>query len=317
MSYSIGGSVEAVDYNTFANASANINWIWSTNGTGSNGYGQTSNIANVAVAGSVTSQQWTRLIDTLNTINIHQQGAVPNVISNTSVEIGDVINVLNGAPSVLQNLITQVNTNRLNAATQGATTTNTASAPSPWRNTLTFTSTIDLGGDNQARYYFNAGGQIGLSFGTNGAGGLADVVINNIASNFGVIWVSSPAGASTVQLSGQAWTGTRQLGGAGAVSFNSSLGFYALTGSNQQITRINATSGSSKYTGSFATMNIRYDGSGRVIVTTTFQQIWSSGTGLNVAAGTTATVTLRPPETTNLPTVAYGPLNISTSVSTT
>ena len=61
MTYTVGGLIQAADYNDFATGSANnVNAIWSTGST-DKGYGQTA-IANVSAAGTVTATQWATLI---------------------------------------------------------------------------------------------------------------------------------------------------------------------------------------------------------------------------------------------------------------
>ena len=58
MTYSIGGLIEATDYNGFASTTvgANVNDVWGT-GSGDKGWGQTA-LTTVAVAGTVTATQW-------------------------------------------------------------------------------------------------------------------------------------------------------------------------------------------------------------------------------------------------------------------
>ena len=50
MTYSQGGTIEATDYN---NRATNVNAIWGT-GAGSNGYGQSTTLASVSAAGTVS-----------------------------------------------------------------------------------------------------------------------------------------------------------------------------------------------------------------------------------------------------------------------
>ena len=72
MTYSVGGLIQATDYNGFVSttASGNVNGIWST-GTSDRGYGQTA-LATVSAAGLVTATQWANLVNTISSIASHQ-----------------------------------------------------------------------------------------------------------------------------------------------------------------------------------------------------------------------------------------------------
>ena len=108
MTYSIGGLIEAVDYNGFVSTTSggNINAVWNTS------YGQTA-LGTVSAAGTVTATQWATLNNTLTSIGAHQ---ATTLTSRTSPVAGNTIAVL----SNLGTDCTSVNTNKLNAAAQGS-----------------------------------------------------------------------------------------------------------------------------------------------------------------------------------------------------
>ena len=68
MTYTVGGLIQATDYNGFVNTGTpNINAVWST-GTTDSGWGQTA-VNTVSVGGTVTATQWASLVNTASHCN--------------------------------------------------------------------------------------------------------------------------------------------------------------------------------------------------------------------------------------------------------
>jgi hypothetical protein len=69
MTYSVGGLIQATDYNGFVSTTvgANVNGIWATGSTDS-GYGETA-LSTVSTAGTVTATQWASLVNTISTVH--------------------------------------------------------------------------------------------------------------------------------------------------------------------------------------------------------------------------------------------------------
>ena len=166
MTYSSGGLIEASDYNGFAggngggaNVSGQLNTVLGT-GYGNAGYGQSS-VANVSVAGQVTAAQWTTLVNGVNTVRKHQSGGG---FSNLSTYVaGTVINATND----VSNALTTAFTNRTAHAASGPTQdqpnqTATLNTTGGDAKTLDFERTATFGSSDQARYFFNAGGDMSL-----------------------------------------------------------------------------------------------------------------------------------------------------------
>ena len=64
MTYSIGGLIQAADYNGFVSTNAaNINGVWSTGATDS-GWGQSA-ISTVTTSNTVNATQWASLVNNL------------------------------------------------------------------------------------------------------------------------------------------------------------------------------------------------------------------------------------------------------------
>lgn len=191
MTYAQYGLIEASDYNNFnggsagANVSGQLNTVWGV-GYGNAGYGQTTG-ANVVVGSTVQASNWATLINNLNSTRKHQSGGS---YSNIGTPVtGDTIAFINTLGSTL----TSAYTNRLNLFAYGTSSqtlkTMTLIAPPGSARSQGITFTISFAGIDQARYFFNAGGAITLSYYSfNNIGGTArgtsiyDLAANNFSS---------------------------------------------------------------------------------------------------------------------------------------
>lgn len=157
MTYASGGLIEASDLNGFVNS---INTFWST-GTGNAGYGQTS-IGTVSANGVVNASNWASLINALNNARLHQSGSNSGIAAPSA---GDTITYI----STLSTQLTSAYNNRLVAVTTGATITGTNDTWSPAVGATTALyafrdCNVIFGTSNQARYFFNAGGRIAMTY---------------------------------------------------------------------------------------------------------------------------------------------------------
>lgn len=165
MSYAQGDLIEATDYNNIigANTSSNTStfhavWAW---GNGSRGYGQTP-ISNVSVAGTITATQWATLVNNVNSANLHIRNTSSGLTANTA---GQLIGFSGGLPTA----ITRLNQDRLLFATNSAVIANQNSltaygawsvASTTTTQTRAFGATVTFASADQARFFFNAGGQL-------------------------------------------------------------------------------------------------------------------------------------------------------------
>lgn len=252
MSYSQGGLIAATDYNGFVgtnpSAVANtLNTVWAV-GNGRYGYGQTA-LSQVAATGLVTATQWATAVNTLNTIRTHQSGSGSGIGAPTA---GSLITYL----STFSTAIASAYTNSLAFTTQGTTTTGSvfASVQSVSNQqgaaTFTITRTATFASADQARYFFNAGGQLNFVItgvtnndGTSRSGDMVTVT----ATNFGGYSAFRSA-------SGGGRTGT-----GGTVNTNTTtLGYYGLTTANQTLAQVTSTT--SGYTSDTATLAVKSNG---------------------------------------------------------
>jgi len=247
MAYSSGGLIQAADYNNFLNGTHQLNNIWST-GSGSAGYGQTA-LATVSNAGTISATQWASLINTLNSMFNHQSGTGSGISTVTS---GGTIYWI----SALASSITSAYTNRLSYVTQGSTTTGSVFSPNytvaatTAAQTWKFTRTITFASADQARYFFNCGGQ--LNFVTTG-------VSNGDGSPRSADWVTL-IGTNFNSLPAIRYNtngGKSGVGGTTTISIPN-YGYYNL--STTGVTVCQLSSLSPTYTSDYFQLNMRSNG---------------------------------------------------------
>lgn len=333
MTYSVGGLIEATDYNGFVSVTANnVNAIWSTGST-DKGYGQTA-IANVSAGGTVTATQWASLVNTISNIGSHQG---TTITSRTAPVAGDTI-------TILSNVQTDINTltgSRGNAAASGteygtftgttSKTTATGSGTAAW--TITFTHTLTFADAASARYFFNAGGLVRLQYGKSSTGSDHDPDWNTLAGQCGSIFFSGRVNSASQTIASQAYTGTTRLSGTGGTqtTLATTTGYYNLTPGAAATTIFQLNNATSPYTPEFIRTTVALNAGSTVL---TFVTTWSddgtsaAGTTANISGGTgvaspatsigaatapTTLLTYRPPSTTYL-TAAWGTPTIAASV---
>jgi hypothetical protein len=299
MSYALYGTIQASDYNllisgTTGNASANaLNTVWATGSAGA-GYGQTA-LANVTAGETVTATSWANLINRTSNSASHQSSSITSV---TAPATGATITY---NANVVTNLQT-VYTNRLNAVSQSATSSNTATYGTTWLNAITFTHTVSFANGDAARYFFNSGGQLAITC-AHPAGTDINLLLNNLASNVGTVVLSSPT-SGAASIAGTSYNGVTKIGGGGAnanVSTNS--GYYSWTTSNANVFYQTASTGPSGYLATNINIFVKTNGTqgsnGDVGNVVTIYTVWDEiPNGKVVSTGSATTVTIRPPEVT-------------------
>lgn len=314
MSYAQFGTIAATDYNTLVGGnpvttSGTLNAVWATGGSTA-GYGQTA-AANVSTGGTVTASNWAALVSNTASAAAHQGTSITSVSAPVS---GGTVTYLSAIPSNL----TTIYNSRLNAATQGSTTSNTATIATTWSQLATFTHTVTFANGDAARYFFNSGGQLAITCAQAGASGI-NLLFNNLCSNIGTIVMSAPTSGS-VTIAGTSYNGITKVGGGGsAPTISSGSGYYAMTTSNATCFTQTASTGPSGYLGTFIRVLAKSNGTqgangdtGSVI---TIYTVWDEvPDGLVVSSGGTTTLTVRPPETTNLAN-SWGTISVTGTVS--
>ena len=331
MTYSVGGLIQATDYNGFASTTsgANVNNVWGVGSTDT-GYGQSTTLATVSAGGIVTATQWATLVNRISSMASHQGTAIT---ARTAPVAGNLIQVL----AAVNTDLTAITNARGNAAANGtqygtftgavSKTTATGSGSTPW--TITFTHTITWASANAARYFFNAGGRIKWDVNKTSTGNLADAEWNDLAGTLcGDIFITGGTGTQTI--AGTAYTGTTKVGGTGTPNtLATTTGWYDLTTTDALIYRQFADTG--PYTGQSISINAKTAGSGtQLVLTTTWTDPGGSVVGSSdVITGGTATsspsttitgtapttlVTYFPPSSTYLTEASWGTPTIAATV---
>jgi hypothetical protein len=235
MTYSQGGLILANDYNNFVGVSPSstanqINTIWAA-GNGQYGYGQTA-LSQVSTGGTVTAAQWATAINTLNSIKTHQTGSGTGIGAPTT---GSLIAYL----STFSSSISTVYSNHLNFNSQGSTTTGSVFSPAETNATtqsaisFTITRTATFASADQARYFFNAGGQLNFvvtGVTNNDSTSRSGDMVTLLATEFG--------GLSAFRA---ASNGGRTGTGGTVNTAATSIGYYGLTTSPQTLSQITST----------------------------------------------------------------------------
>jgi len=173
MAYASGGVISATDYNnlawggtqgTYTAVTKNIAYVMGV-GSGAVGYGQTITAINtVAGAETVTATQWSGLLTLLNGALGHQSGAGALLSGNYTA--GQTITYF----ANVNTAVTTINTNAALYNAQGATTTganfDVTVSSTTGLSSYTVDRTVTFASANQARYFFNAGGQLNLRLST-------------------------------------------------------------------------------------------------------------------------------------------------------
>lgn len=314
MTYQVSGLIQASDYNGFIQLNpSNVNDVWST-GTGNKGYGQTI-ISQVAVDQQILATTQADIVQK-TTLSAAHQGTTIGSWRDLTPGNGSTIYY---EPNLLAN-ITAITNSRLNAVGQGTTSTTTATNGTTWSNTLTFSYTVTFGSHNQARYFFNAGGQIAFNF-SHPAGTSINTDFNQLCQNTGTVYASSPT-AGTATIIGNPFNGVTKVGGGDPAGelINTNYGFYAFTPTLTEVFRQTASGGYYYYYGGiYLRISASYNGAGVLTFNCLFDNVGGGYYyyyGGTITAGTQANLVLRPPSTTYLANVWGTPTVANTIITT-
>lgn len=243
MTYASGGLIQAADYNGFV---ATLNNIWHT-GSGNYGYGQSLPLSNVTAANTsfpVTPNQWNSLFARMNVISQHQTNATTGL---GTVATGDVITYI----SSLTGLISTLDTNRLNAFTQGANSNVIVSNTTVWTSQSVKEVSVTFANINAMRYFFNCGGAIQFT--------AKDSTLSGNAKSLD--WDTLLAASGIAKITGKD-SGKVTGSGSGTPSVNNTfLPFYSLTTSYQKIVEQYSTTAAGGYLSNFATFEAKLNAS--------------------------------------------------------
>jgi hypothetical protein len=316
MTYAQYGHIASFDYNTLVGSNPSttpgaLNTVWAIGGNNA-GYGQTV-LPQVPYSSRLYSSSWANLINTTGTCATHQGTSITSITA--PVQNGQIPYL-----AALPTNLTSIYNGRLNAATQGATTANTATYNSTWSNVLIFTHTVSFANGDAARYFFNAGGQLKVTCTHANTNAGINLLMHNLASNIGTVVMSSTI-SSPITVSGASYNGVTKVGGGlPAPTISPDMGYYAMTTANANIFSQTASTGPTPYLNTNISIIAKSNGTqgpnadaGSVVTLYTVWDEVSVGSGAPVGSGSTTTVTVQAPETTNLAN-SWGTINITGTV---
>jgi hypothetical protein len=221
MASSVGGIIEAVDYNSIRNKVIAVLGA----GNGSTGYGQDARINSTAVsAGSaVTALQWQNLRWDLYNILLHQNGTAPSI---TLVNTGDTVRFGVAHPNNAYDTLADTTVaNRFNLGAGQFVTESLGSKAEnfAWSSQAYIDITYTFSTAAAARYFFNSGGKIRVT----------SSFAANLANSQNAAWQSLLAGASTQSFGAQdPVTGFSPLNGTNFYRLTNTFQTYYTTASS-------------------------------------------------------------------------------------
>jgi len=220
MTYAQNGLIQASDYNTFRTSVANVYGV----GFGNSGYGQTV-VPLSAVSGGniqlVRSLEWTRLRSAIDVCAQHQ-GSTVSLPSTALIGVGSAVRAHPPAAGNFSTSISTISTNRFNfTGTRSTIVQNVVgtSRTALWSVAVFCELQFQFARADQARYFFNSGGQILFrSSRTGGSATTQNNVLSTFLSGLASIYMNHNSSAST------SGTGT-----------GTAIGYYQLTNVYQTI----------------------------------------------------------------------------------
>jgi hypothetical protein len=177
-----------------------------------------------------------------------------------------------------------------------------------WKDKVIVTHIVTFESGDKARYFFNSGGQLGLTFSFESPTSSAiDQLFTTLGTNSGGVILGAAAPNSSTTVATVNYAGTTKIGGSGSAYVNYNVGYYELTKSYQTIFTQKATGTPAGYLNSNITVFAKSNGTQGTHSdngsTITFQTVWDQipngiyVTGSTAPAGVTTSVNIRYPST--------------------
>ena len=211
MAYQTGDTILDDHYNGFGTS---VNAMWGT-GTGVRGYGQTTTVAAVTTSSTITAAQWVTLLGRCRSISDHQanDGNI-TLDSITDPSAGDQVEAFAAIATDIGTLDTSAALATSTGGGFGSAVTNVVNATGTFVGTVTQASTLTFAGGNEARYFFNSGGKVEVSWTV--TGGTSDSKYDQ--------WVNLATACGTYQIFANT---SGKTGGSGSPGTNdTNEGYY-------------------------------------------------------------------------------------------
>jgi hypothetical protein len=325
----LGNTVTAADFNNLIGYDPTttlntFNAVWGT-GSGKFGYGQTPipNLDNPDTTlgdDIIKAEAWSNLILSAATSAAHQ-GTVITPVYNTSYMPAAGVQIQAETLARITSGVTSLYTSHLNATSQGTSANYPEVNSSSWNRSILFEHTVTFADGDSARYFFNCGGQLALTF-SSPPGTKINALMSKLGESAGTLVISSP-NVETIKIATTNYQGVTKIGGVvpppvdtrytkeryGVKIFNQispTIGYYGMSTSYQEIFKQSAggfptqSTRYNYYDGSYIGVYVKTNGpqgtrgdNGNVI---TVRTVWDQvPDGLPVTPGTTTTLTVRPP----------------------
>jgi hypothetical protein len=210
MAYQTGDTILDDHYNGFATS---VNAMWGA-GTGVRGFGQTTTVSTVSDSTVISAAQWTTLLNRCRSVS-DQQANDGNITIDTLTDpsAGDLVEAFAAITTDIATLDTSAALAVGTGAGFGSAVTSLVNATGTFAGTVTQTSTLTFAGGNEARYFFNSGGKVEVSW--TFTGGTSDTKYDN--------WVTLAVACGTYQIFANV---SGKTGGSGSVTTNNTNNGY-------------------------------------------------------------------------------------------
>jgi len=151
-----GSNIEDTDFNTIQDKAQ----LLMGPGSGSRGYGQTVQSADVFQGNLITKAQWDLIKYDIINIKLHQDGVIPPVVS---VNFGDPIGYGASSPNTNYDILLEdaIAKRFLVASSQSVVAAKSSQTyTTPWSTQAQATLTVTFANANDGRYFFNSGGKV-------------------------------------------------------------------------------------------------------------------------------------------------------------
>jgi hypothetical protein len=252
MAYAVGDTITTSEYNgLLTNTTSSgtppafgINHIFGT-GALQYGLGQTE-LSSVAVTDTIQAAQWNSLFTAMDNVANHTNDTLT---STTAKSAGDTIAIISALAADLNTLAASVAAGSPNATavtttsdlqTTSSSTATGGGSKNYWNGSHVVEHTVTFTNANQARWFFNAGGQILINVTRTAGAASFDSTLGGATSKDQSM-DELITGLGTFALKSQ--TSTRSGPGETTTGSDLTLGFYDLTDSYQTICKITQDSG--------------------------------------------------------------------------
>ena len=224
MAYQIGNIIRASDYNAFVNQVSDIYGV----GNGDRGYGETAIPLSTVNAGDViASTEWTNLRNAIEVCAQHQGTPIPDLPPTGELATDEIVEAHESSsptnnPFDFNSFVNAIDNNRFNidggASASLISGVQSHSRGSSWSATIDTVQRAEWPTEDDARFFFNSGGFIRVSFDHPNGSSPQDDNWRQVFNDIGVVTFTS----TTTNVSGTSGT-------------SNNIGFYDLTSSFQRI----------------------------------------------------------------------------------